>query len=119
MLSADLASLYRVPTSRLHQAVKRNRTRFPEDFMFQLTVEETVALNAPFAFSDEGRHGRYTIPLAFTELGIAMLAAVLRSDRAVEASIAILRELEGAGLSDCAARIGPQSASFKRLARIA
>jgi ORF6N domain len=92
MLNTDLAALYRVPTYRLNEAVKRNRERFPGDFMFQLTSEEAVTLHIHLAPAYAGRHGRYGLPLAFTELGIAMLASVLKSERAVRANIELLRE---------------------------
>src|SRR5881628_213953 len=79
MLDADLAALYRVRTKVLIQAVKRNSARFPNDFMFRLTAEETV------------RGGRRYFPYAFTEHGVAMLSSVLRSPRAIQANIAIMR----------------------------
>jgi hypothetical protein len=120
MLGADLASLYRVPTFRLNQAVQRNRERFPTDFMFQLTVEETVSLSAQFAAANTGRNGRYTLPLAFTDLGVAMLSTVLKSERAVQVNLAILRELEGVGLADIERRgIASQTGQLKRFARTA
>ena len=90
MLDADLAQLYRVPTFRLNEAVKRNRKRFPEDFMFQLSVEENESLKSHFAMS-KGRGGRRTIPYAFTEHGVAMLSSVLNSERAVQMNILIIR----------------------------
>ena len=91
MLDADLAELYEVPTFRLNEAVKRNRSRFPEDFMFQLTKEEAQALTSQFAISKTGRGGRRTAPYAFTEHGVAMLSSVLNSDRAVQMNIFIIR----------------------------
>jgi hypothetical protein len=93
MLDADVATLYRVPTFRLSDAVKRNRERFPGDFMFQLTAEEAAALTSDFPMSNAGRGGRYTLPLAFTELGVAMLSSVLKSERAVQMNLAIVRAL--------------------------
>jgi ORF6N domain len=93
MLDADAAALYRVPTFRLSEAVKRNRDRFPGDFMFQLTAEEAAALTADFAMSNVGRGGRYTLPLAFTEMGVAMLSSVLKSERAVQMNLASVRAL--------------------------
>jgi hypothetical protein len=93
MLDVDVAALYRVPTFRLSEAVKRNRDRFPGDFMFQLTGEEAAALTSNFAMPNVGRGGRYTLPLAFTELGVAMLSSVLKSERAVQKNLAIVRAL--------------------------
>src|SRR4030067_3187394 len=96
MLSNHLAGLYQVEAKRLIQAVKRNKGRFPEDFMFQLTVEETRFLRSQFVtlenhdpetrekYGDEkrGRYPKY-LPYAFTEQGVAMLSSVLRSERAI------------------------------------
>jgi len=90
MLDADLAELYGVPTKRLNEAVRRNAARFPEDFMFQLTVDEAETLRSQFAASN-GRGGRRYIPYVFTELGVAMLSSVLNSERAVQVNIAIMR----------------------------
>jgi hypothetical protein len=75
MLDADLAELYQVPTKRLNEAVKRNITRFPDDFMFQLTPEEAESLRSQFATSNVGRGGRRYAPYAFTEHGVAMLSS--------------------------------------------
>lgn len=118
LLDADLADLYGVEARALNQAVARNRNRFPDDFMFQLTSEEwermrsqtvtssgakggrssqTVMSSHPVAgltsqiVMSNGRGGRRTLPYAFTEQGIAMLSSVLRSQRAVEVNIAIMR----------------------------
>jgi hypothetical protein len=91
MLDTDLAELYQVQTFRLNEQVKRNRTRFPEDFMFQLTREEARSLTSQFARSNRGRGGRRTPPYAFTEQGVAMLSSVLHSERAVQVNIAIMR----------------------------
>lgn len=91
MLDSDLAVLYGVPTFRLNEQVKRNRKRFPEDFMFQLTGAEAAALTSQFAMSNNGRGGRRTLPYAFTEQGVAMLSSVLNSERAIEVNIAIMR----------------------------
>jgi hypothetical protein len=93
MLDADLAALYKVPTKALVQAVRRNPLRFPEDFMFHLTGGETVALRSQSVTSKipRGRGGRRYAPYAFTEQGVAMLSSVLRSHRAVEVNIAIMR----------------------------
>lgn len=92
MLDADLAELYQVPTKALNQAVRRNLERFPDDFMFHLTEDEAAALRSQFVTLAKGR-GRYTkyAPLAFTELGVAMLSSVLNSDRAVQMNIVIMR----------------------------
>jgi hypothetical protein len=89
MLDADLAELYRVPTKVLVQAVKRNLDRFPDDFMFQLSQTEFHNLKSQFVTSSWG--GTRKLPRAFTEQGIAMLSSVLRSTRAVQVNIAIMR----------------------------
>jgi ORF6N domain len=100
MLDADLADLYGVETKALNQAVRRNRERFPADFMFQLTREEsellrrqigTSNLRSQSATSRSGHGGRRYAPLAFTEQGVAMLSSGLRSERAVQVNIAIMR----------------------------
>ena len=91
MLDSDLAELYDVPTHRLNEQVRRNKARFPEDFMFQLTMEETQALISQIAISKPGRGGRRKAALVFTEQGVAMLSGVLRSERAVQVNIAIMR----------------------------
>ncbi len=91
MLDADLARLYEVLTKNLNLAVRRNGNRFPEDFMFQLTAEETTSLRLQIATSKEGRGGRRYLPYVFTEHGVAMLSSVLNSERAVEMNILIIR----------------------------
>jgi len=91
MIDEDLAELYGVPTKRLNQQVQRNRRRFPEDFMFQLTKEETKNLRLQFATSRSGHGGRRSLPFAYTEQGVAMLSSVLTSDQAIEVNIAIMR----------------------------
>jgi len=91
VLDRDLATLYGVPTFRLNEAVKRNVDRFPEDFRFQLTVEETNRLRSQFAISKRGRGGRRTRPWAFTEHGALMAATILNSSRAVQMSVVIIR----------------------------
>lgn len=91
LLDADLAALYGVETGVLIQAVKRNRDRFPEDFMFQLTAEEWAALRSQFVISNDGRGGRRYAPYAFTEQGVAMLSSVLKSSRAITVNIEIMR----------------------------
>ena len=98
LLISDLAALYEVPTKALVQAVKRNPERFPADFMFHLTEQEVRALRSQTVTLDEaqirpqgrGKHIRYT-PYAFTEQGVAMLSSVLRSDRAVQVNVEIMR----------------------------
>jgi hypothetical protein len=91
MLDSDLATLYGVTTKRLNEQVRRNRTRFPEDFMFELTKEESEALRSQIATSKKARGGRRYLPYAFTEQGVAMLSSVLSSERAIEVNIAIMR----------------------------
>jgi hypothetical protein len=91
MLDEDLAKLYGVETRRLTEQVKRNRERFPPDFMFQLTKDEAAALRSQSATSNPGRGGRRYAPYVFTEQGVAMLSSVLRSKRAVSVNIAIMR----------------------------
>ena len=93
LLDADLAELYGVPTKAFNQAVKRNRPRFPDDFMFQLTFEEgreLSALRSQTVTLKRGQHRKYA-PYAFTEQGIAMLSSVLNSERAILVNIAIIR----------------------------
>ena len=91
MLDSDLALLYQVETKRLNERVKRNIARFPESFCFQLTKEEYDNLRSQFATSSEDAYGgRRYLPYVFTESGIAMLSAVLRSDVAIEVSIRIM-----------------------------
>ncbi len=89
MIDADLAELYGVETRVLVQAVKRNRDRFPPDFMFQLTNQEFAHLKSRFVISSWG--GRRTAPYAFTEQGVAMLSSVLRSPQAIAVNIEIMR----------------------------
>jgi hypothetical protein len=91
MIDSDLANLYGVPTFRLNEAIKRNRKRFPADFMFQLNKKETGVLTSQFAMSKKGRGGRRTFPYVFTEQGVAMLSSVLNSERAIQVNIAIMR----------------------------
>ena len=90
MLSTHLAELYRVEARALVQAVKRNIERFPEDFMFQLTRAEFNNLKSQFVTSSWGGLRRAT-PYAFTQEGVAMLSSVLRSPRAIQVNIAIMR----------------------------
>lgn len=91
MLDSQLAELYKVPTFRLNEAVKRNRRRFPDDFMFHLTKEEAGSLTSQIAMSKPRRGGRRTPPFVFTEQGVAMLSSVLNSERAIAVNIAIMR----------------------------
>jgi hypothetical protein len=91
MIDADLAALYDVSVKVLNQSVKRNRGRFPSDFMFRLTVQEAGSLRSQIVTSKMGRGGRRTAPYAFTEQGVAMLSSVLRSARAVRVNIEIMR----------------------------
>ena len=91
MLDSDLAELYGVETRVLNQSVRRNIKRFPDDFMFKLTKEENEVLKSQIVTSKEGRGGKQKQPLVFTENGVAMLSAVLKSDRAIEINIAIMR----------------------------
>ena len=91
VLDADLAALYGVSTGRLNEQVKRNRSRFPDDFMFRSTAEEAANLKSQFATSSRDWGGRRKLPNVFTEHGAVMLANVLRSRTAVEASIQVVR----------------------------
>lgn len=93
MLDYDLASLYGVETKVLKQAVKRNIDRFPADFLFELTIEEHNALRSQFVTLEEtgrGRHRKY-LSYAFTEQGVAMLSGVLKSTKALQVNIMIMR----------------------------
>src|SRR2546428_709534 len=92
LLDADLARLYRVSTGALNRAVKRNANRFPADFMFELTAHEAEILKCQSGISSYGHGGRRrSRPYAFTEQGVAMLSSVLRSERAVQVNVAIMR----------------------------
>jgi len=92
ILDSDLAALYEVTTKALNQAVRRNRVRFPDDFMFRLTREETVELNRSQSVTGSQKHRNPRFrPYAFTEQGVAMLSSVLRSERAALVNIAIMR----------------------------
>lgn len=90
MLDRDLAELYDVPTKRLNEQVKRNKKRFPNDFMFLLTWAETIGLRSQIATLKNNDHIKYR-PYAFTEQGVAMLSSVLNSDRAIQVNIQIMR----------------------------
>ena len=88
MLDKDLAEMYDVETSRLNEAVKRNISRFPEDFMFQVSEDESKSLISQIAISKTlGRGGTRKLPYAFTEQGVAMLSSILRSERAIQVNI--------------------------------
>ncbi len=92
MLDQDLADLYKVTTSNLNKAVKRNPDRFPEDFMFQLTKEEFEHLRFQIGISKESsRGGRRYLPYAFTEQGVSMLSSVINSKQAILVNIQIMR----------------------------
>src|SRR5580698_2089433 len=92
MLDSDLAALYQVPTKVLNQAVRRNLARFPTDFMFQLNAEELKNWRSQIVTANPGaRMGLRRPPYAFTEHGVAMLSSVLKSERAVELNILIIR----------------------------
>jgi len=90
MLDRDLAELYEVEVRVLKQAVRRNITRFPPDFMFEFKKEENRALRSQNVILKRGQHSKYP-PMAFTEQGVAMLSSVLLSERAIDVNIAIMR----------------------------
>ncbi len=123
MLDSDLAALYEVETFHLNEAVKRNRTRFPDDFMCQLPPKEFEALTSQNAMSKVGRGGRRTPPYAFTEHGVAMLSSVIKSERAIEVNVMIIRafvrmrELIAAN-KDIAVRVGKLERGQKRTASV-
>jgi hypothetical protein len=91
MLDKDLADLYEVETKVLNQAVKRNISRFPNDFMFQLTNDECDSLRSQFVTSKIGKGGRRYLPYVFTENGVAMLSSVLNSEKAIQINVSIMR----------------------------
>ena len=91
ILDRDLAELYGVPVKRLNEQVKRNRERFPDDFLFQLTKIEEADLQRQATAAQPGRGGRRYAPYAFTEHGAIMAATVLNSERAVEMSVFVVR----------------------------
>jgi hypothetical protein len=107
ILDSDLAGLYGVEARALNQAVSRNRKRFPPDFMFRLTAAEYASILQSFlnvtrggnssqsVMSSRKHRGSAYLPYAFTERGVAMLSSVLRSGRAIEVNIAIMRTTEG------------------------
>jgi phage regulator Rha-like protein len=92
LLDSELATLYRVTTKRFNEQVRRNRKRFPADFMFQLTAEESSSLRSQFATlkTSRGQHRKY-LPYVFTEHGAIMAATILNSPRAIEMSVYIVR----------------------------
>jgi len=91
VLDRDLAEIHGVPTFRFNEAIKRKRHRLPTDFMFQLTREEFDSLKSQIAMSKAGRGRRHTLPYAFTEHGALQAATVLRSKRAVQMSLFVIR----------------------------
>lgn len=128
MFDNDLAELYEVPTKRLNEAVKRNKDRFPADFMFQPKPEEIISLRSQIATLEKGRgkYSKYT-PYAFTDYGVIMLSSVLNSYRAIRMNIIIVRAFvnlklmleEYKGLSKQVAKIkGTQDLHTQVLARV-
>jgi hypothetical protein len=91
LLDSDLAKFYGVSTGHLNERVRRNRGRFPPDFMFALSPGEAEALRSQIAISKARRGGRRYLPSVFTEQGVAMLSSVLNSERAIQVNIAIMR----------------------------
>jgi hypothetical protein len=105
MLDSHLAKLYDVPTKSLNLAVKRNRERFPDDFMFRLTREEyrQFLLRFQIETSKAGKGGRRYLPYVFTEQGVAMLSSVVGSKRAIQVNIAIMSRRDGFATCVCEA----------------
>lgn len=91
MLDSDLAQLYGIETKQLNRQVRRNVSRFPDDFMFQLDADEYRSLKCQIGTSNERRGGKQKQPLVFTENGVAMLSSVLSSDQAIAVNISIMR----------------------------
>jgi hypothetical protein len=91
MLDRDLATLYGIETKRLKEQVKRNISRFPEDFMFELTKSEFENWRSQFATSNSDKMGLRYLPMVFTEHGVLMLSSVLKSDKAIQVNIQIMR----------------------------
>jgi hypothetical protein len=115
MLDRDLAALYGVTTFNLNKAVKRNTDRFPEDFMFQLTVEEAGTLRFQIGMSKgRGRGGRRYLPYVFTEQGVAMLSGVLRSKGAVQVNVEIMRALSACAECSLPTKIWPESSLLSK-----
>ena len=113
MLDSDLAELYEVQTKNLNLAVKRNIERFPDIFRFQLTEEENKSLRLQIETSKESRGGRRYLPYVFSEQGVAMLSAVLRSETAVKVSIQIMQ-----AFVEMKNFIATNGAIFQRLERV-
>jgi hypothetical protein len=90
IIDVDLAEMYRVSTKVLKQAVRRNLSRFPDDFMFVITKQEVDSLRSQFVTLKRGGHSKY-LPFAFTEQGVAMLSGILHSETAIKVNIAIMR----------------------------
>jgi ORF6N domain len=90
MLDSDLAAIYQVTTKRLNERLRRNRARFPTDFAFQIVPQELMSLRSQIATS-KGRGGRRYLPWVFTEHGAIMLASILNSDVAIQASVRFVR----------------------------
>jgi len=91
LLDADLAALYGISTGRFNEAVSRNLTRFPKDFMFQMSNQVLISLKSQFAISKPGRGGRRSTPWVFTEHGAIMAATILNTPRAIEVSVYVVR----------------------------
>lgn len=113
ILDTDLAVLYGVSVKRLNEQVRRNRERFPEDFMFQLSAKEERGLRSQFATSKKGRGGRRYVPWVFTEHGAIMAATVLNSERAVQMSVFVVRAF--VRLREMLARNWRLAAKFREL----
>jgi hypothetical protein len=90
MLDRDLAELYEVENKQLKRQVRRNAERFPDDFMFELTIDEYNSLRSQIGTLKRGEHAKY-LPMAFTEQGVSMLSSVLNSSRAIKVNIQIIR----------------------------
>jgi hypothetical protein len=90
MLDTDLANLYQIETRILKQAVRRNSDRFPDDFMFELTIKENQLLKTQLSNLSRGQHSKY-LPYVFTEQGVAMLSSVINSESAIKVNIEIMR----------------------------
>jgi hypothetical protein len=121
ILDTDLAELYGVSVKRLNEQVKRNRDRFPADFMFRLKSGEAQTLRSHFATSNSSRGGRRYLPYAFTEHGAIMAATVLNSERAVQMSVFVvrafvrLREMLAAKIGELERRLDTHDESFQDL----
>jgi len=91
MLDFDLAELYDTETKVINQAVKRNLLRFPNDFLFRLSVEEWGSMRSQFVTTSQNKRNTLITPFAFTEQGVAMLLSIINSDKAIDVNIAIMR----------------------------